>query len=350
MIALSSPGPDLESVASSGEIRKIEVAMQREITPFKDLVSLFKLIKIFKKERPDMVHSITPKAGLLSMIAAKITGVSIRVHTFTGLVFPTSKGLKRTILSLCDKITCSCASHIVAEGAGVKDDLQQNHITHKEITIIGNGNMRGIDLQYYNPEITADEGDKIRASIGAEKSSVVFIFVGRVVRDKGIEELINAFEKLIEENIDARLLIVGDTESKDPLPDEILQKINSNHLIFFNKKWIDDVRPYYSAADVLVFPSYREGFPNVVLEAGAMKLPSIVTDINGSREIIQQEENGVIIPPKDTESLFNQMKRLVLAKEQLTEMGEKARKNVSERFEQSFVRNCHKDFYRKILR
>lgn len=349
MIALSSPGADLESIASSGKIRKLEVPMYRKINPLKDLVSLLKLIKVFRKERPDIVHSITPKAGLLSMIAAKITDVPTRVHTFTGLVFPTSKGLKRSVLSLCDKITCSCASHVVAEGTGVKDDLQQNHITHKEITVIGNGNMRGIDLQYYNPEISAEEGEKIRVSLGAGKSSVVFIFVGRVVRDKGIEELINAFEKLIEEKIDARLLIIGDTESKDPLPDETLQRISSNPLIFFNNKWIDDVRPYYSAADVLVFPSYREGFPNVVLEAGAMKLPSIVTDINGSREIIRQEENGVLIPAKDTETLFNQMKRMALAGEQRKVMGENARKNVSERFEQSFVRNCHKEFYRKII-
>ena len=349
VIAVSSPGGDLDKIAESGKFKTIPVPMNRRISPLKDLISLFRLIKVFKKEKPDIVHSMTPKAGLLTMIASKFTGVSNRVHTFTGLVFPTSSGLKKRILSLCDKITCACATHIIAEGKGVRKDLTSNKITGKKIEILGHGNMRGIDLDFFNKERVLQEANEIRKRIKADEITTVFLFVGRLVGDKGINELIRAFDRLIDEGYNVKLLLVGETEPIDPLQQETLSKINNSPDIYFQNEWIEDVRPYYAASDMLVLPSYREGFPNVVLEAGAMELPSIVTDVNGSREIISNGENGFIIPIKDDEALYNEMKKIAFSKDRFKEMGVRARKNISYHFEKSYVRGCHKEFYRRLI-
>lgn len=346
VVAVASPTPLLDSVAEREGIRAIGVPMERRISPLKDLKSLCKLIRVFKREKPQMVHSMTPKAGMLSMIAAWICRVPIRIHTFTGLVFPTSVGIKRKILMLTDKITCACATHVIPEGEGVKVDLQKNGITKKPLKVLGYGNVRGIDLDHYTrtPEVVA-EAKNIR-----KKGFFTFIFIGRFVRDKGINELIEAFVKMHAEYPDTRLLLVGRFEQNiDPIKQETFKEIESN-IAIDEVGQHKDVRPWLVASDALVFPSYREGFPNVVIEAGAMGLPSIVTDINGSREIIQQGKNGVIIPSKDVGALYEAMKELYLNQEKRIQMARAARHMVSSRYEQSFVRACLKDYYREILK
>lgn len=346
VIAVSSPGEPLEEIKNRERVRTYAVPMERRMAPFKDLKSLWGLIKVFRKEKPDMVHSITPKAGLLSMMAGWICRVPVRLHTFTGLVFPTSTGLKRKILMLTDRLTCACATHVVPEGQGVKDDLQNNHITKKPLRILGYGNIMGVDLKRFNPEDAevAKEVDKIR-----KEGIFTFIFIGRLVGDKGINELIAAFKRLNQEQHNTRLILVGPEEHEiDPLMPETIEEIKRNVAIeAVGKK--NDVRPWLLASDALVFPSYREGFPNVVIEAGAMGLPSIVTDINGSREIIIQGENGVIIPSKDSDALYEAMKTFVENPEIIKKYSQNARPLVASRFEQGFVRQCLKDFYKEIL-
>ena len=293
-----------------------------------------------------MVHSMTPKAGLLSMMAAWLTRVPVRVHTFTGLVFPTAKGLTRKILILTDRITCACATHVIPEGEGVKNDLTNYRITKKPLKVLGQGNVRGIDLERYNPELpeVKAEAAKIR-----KDGVFTFVFVGRLVGDKGINELVGAFERLHKEYPATRLLLVGPEESNlDPLKPETLAKIKENPSIEAVGSQ-PDVRPWFVAADVLVFPSYREGFPNVVIEAGAMGLPSIVTDINGSREIIIEGRNGIIIPARDEDALYQAMKQMVDNPDQLKSMASEARPLIASRYEQSYVRRCLKEYYKEIL-
>ena len=182
VVALSSPGDEMREIEEREGVRTIEVPMERHISPFKDLESLLALIRVFRKERPDMVHSMTPKAGLLCMIAAWWVRVPVRVHTFTGLVFPTSTGLKRRVLMLTDKITCACATNIIPEGNGVKDDLIKNKITKKPLNVLGYGNVRGVDMEYYDrtPKV-AEIAESLR-----DVSLFTFVFVGRIVRDKGL--------------------------------------------------------------------------------------------------------------------------------------------------------------------
>lgn len=346
VVALSSPGEALDEIREREKVRTIAVAMQRHISPVNDLRSLWKLIRVFRKEKPDMVHSMTPKAGLLCMLAAWVCRVPVRIHTFTGLVFPTSTGLKRKILMATDWLTCACATHVIPEGEGVKNDLVTNRITRKPLRVLGYGNVRGIDLNRFDPE----NPEVIKAAgIIRREEVLTFIFIGRLVGDKGIPELVKAFCRLNKELPDTRLLLVGREEPQlDPLGSSTLKEISDNPAIeAIGQK--SDVRPWLLASDIFVLPSHREGFPNVVIEAGAMGLPSIVTDINGSREIIHDGENGLIVPVKNANALYEAMKHLAETPEEIMTMAANARPMIASRFEQIFVRQCLKDYYKEIL-
>ena len=340
VVAVSSPDADLEELGEREDVRTVGVPMERHISIVKDFVSLMRLVRVFAKEKPDMVHSMTPKAGLLCMMAAWMVRVPVRVHTFTGLVWPTAKGLSRRVLMLTDKITCWCATNVIPEGEGVKQDLECC-ITKKPMKVLGYGNVKGVDLEYWKRSEESDNqgvGDVVR-----------FVFVGRIVKDKGMNELVSAFVRLNRECPDTKLVLVGPYEDGlDPVLPETKRMIDECGAIDAVGSQ-QDVRPFYESADVLVFPSYREGFPNVVIEAGAMGLPSIVTDINGSREIVVDGENGVIVPPQNEERLYEAMAWMVSHPQERRRMAERARPMAASRFEQGYVRGCLKDFYREIL-
>ncbi len=346
VVAVSSPGDRLDTLAAREGVRAVAVPMERHISPLKDLKSLWRLVRVFRRERPAMVHSMTPKAGLLSMMAAWICRVPVRLHTFTGLVFPTATGLTQKILVFTDRLTCACATHIVPEGEGVRNDLTSYRITAKPLKVLGHGNVRGIDLERFDPSLpeVMDSAAKIR-----KEGVFTFIFIGRLVRDKGINELVSAFTELNREIPATRLILVGEQEPElDPLSPETLENISGCASIEAVGR-LNDVRPWLAASDALAFPSYREGFPNVVIEAGAMGLPSIVTEINGSREIVSHGVNGVIIPPRDRDALLAAMRNMIGQREDTAKMATAARPMVAGRFEQSFVRKCLKDYYKEIL-
>lgn len=346
VVGLSSPGDALQEVAMREGVRTIAQPMERRISLFRDFKALVGIIKVFRKEQPAMVHSMTPKAGLLCMVAGWMTKVPVRVHTFTGLVFPTSTGLKRRILMFTDWLTCACATHVIPEGEGVKNDLLSNHITKKPLRVLGYGNVMGVDMDYYSRrQEIKDLAEKLR-----DDSVITFLFVGRIVRDKGVNELCAAFTQLNKTIPQSRLWLVGEYEdSLDPISDEarrVVSEYSAIHAVGVKRG--DELLAYYAAADCFVLPSYREGFPNTVLEAGAMGLPSIVTDINGSREIIIEGENGIIVRPKDANALYEAMQRIAHDKAWREQMAGNARKMVGDRFEQSFVRRCLYEFYEAV--
>ena len=346
VVTVSSPGPELEGVRELG-VRTIEVPMERRMSPLKDLKSLWQLIRVFRKERPYMVHSMTPKAGLLCMMAAWLTRVPRRVHTFTGLVWPTATGIGRRILMFTDWLTCAFATHVIPEGDGVKQDLQE-YITKKPMKVLGYGNVSGVDMERFSkrPEVM-ELADNIR-----KVDKFTFLFVGRIVGDKGINELICAFQRLQAECGNIWLLLVGRFEEMlDPLKTETIEAIKSNpNIQHVGPQYGDDLIAYYAASDCFVFPSYREGFPNTVMEAGAMDLPCIVTNINGSREIIVHGENGIIVPSKDEDALYDAMKTMLLDINKRNLFASNARKMIETRFEQGFVKKCLLEFYEDILR
>ncbi len=345
VVALSSPGPEMERVREREGVRTLTVPMERRIAPLKDLVSLIRLIHVFWKERPDMVHSLTPKAGLLSMMAGWVTRVPVRMHTFTGLVFPTATGKLQKLLMAMDRLMCFCATHINPEGEGVKRNLEEYHITSKPLHIIAHGNVNGIDLTHYDrtPEVMA-QADSYR-----QKDTFTFCFVGRMVRDKGINELVSAFLRLHAEHPKVRLVLVGTFEQQlDPVSTETEDAIRHHPAIDF-MDYQPDVRPFLAAADALVFPSYREGFPNVVIQAGALGLPAIVTDINGCNEIILPGQNGVIIPSHDEEALLQAMKHWVTHPDEVKAMAAQARPLVASRYDQPLMWEGLLNEYRTLL-
>lgn len=349
VVLLSSPGVEMEQAKEKHGVATIAIPMERHISPKNDIIALWRIIKALRREKPQMVHSITPKAGLLCMMAARIARVPVRVHTFTGLVWPTETGWKRRILMVTDWLTCACATHIIPEGKGVMADLQNNGITKKPMRVLGHGNVRGIDLERFSKRedvIRMMEEKGLRG-----KSEFTFLFVGRIVRDKGINELVTAFDKLHKEYPGSRLVLVGRYEDElDPVSAWTRRIIEEGRGIeAVGEKLNEELIAYYAAADCYVFPSYREGFPNTVLEAGAMGLPCIVTDINGSREIIVEGENGVIIPPQNEQALYEAMVKMMTDEEGRKRMAGNARRMVAERFEQNYVRQCLFDFYESIL-
>jgi len=351
MVALSSSGKEQQGLAASDGVRCITVEMERHISLLNDLRALVQLVGVMLRERPCMVHSMTPKAGLLCMMAAWLTRVPVRVHTFTGLVFPTTTGLKRRILMLTDSLTCACATHVVPEGEGVRHDLRQYGITRKPMRVLGYGNVRGIDLTHFDPaaEEVRRGRERIEREVFAGERKFTFVFVGRVVSSKGVNELVKAFRRLCDERRKSRLVLVGAFEDTlDPVSASTRREMDGNADILAVGAQ-SDVRPWYAAADVCVLPSYREGVPNVVLEAGAMALPSIVTDINGSREIISNGENGLIVPPRSVDALHEAMCAMMDDDEARRRMAAAARPRIAARYEQGFVRKCLYDFYDEIL-
>ncbi len=348
VILLSSPGEELEVLTSKYGVRSIPVPMERHITPFKDVRSLFSLIRVFRRERPDIVHSITPKAGLLCMLAAWWTKVPVRIHTFTGLVFPTSTGLKRKVLMFTDKITCKCATHIIPEGEGVKHALVENNITNKPLEVLGYGNIRGVDMTYYDrtPEV------REKALLIRDPIKFTFLYVGRIVSDKGINELVNAFIRLYHTHPNTRLVLVGSYEDNlDPIDSQTRDYLKQYHdIVTVGVKKGTDLLAYYAASDCFVLPSYREGFPNTVLEAGALGLPCIVTDVNGSREIIKDGYNGLIVPSHDIDALFSAMKEMVDQPEKRGQMASVARNHIASHYEQGFVNRCQLEYYYSIIK
>lgn len=343
VVAVSSPGEDLKMVGEREGVRIVELPMERRISLFKDILSLWAMIKLIRKEKPWMVYSLTPKAGLVTMIAGKLCGVPVRVHMFTGLVFPTATGLKRQILMFTDRLTCFCATVVNPEGEGVKRDLERYHISSKPLTIIGNGNINGLDMEFYDhtPEVLE------KAKTYQKEGTTTYCFVGRIVGDKGINELVSAFKRLHAEHPATRLLLVGPFEDNlDPVSKETRNTIETLSAIEA-VGWQSDVRPFLAASDVFVFPSYREGFPNVVMQAGALGLPSIVTDINGSNEIIRNEENGVIIPSKDEEALYQTLKDTLENPDKWKTIAANARESIARRYEQQMLWKEIKKFYKQ---
>lgn len=346
VIAVASGGQNLEELSRREKVKTHAIEIKRKISIIDDLIALYQLYTYFRQERPLIVHSITPKAGLLSMMAAKMARVPIRIHTFTGLIFPTSTGAMKHLLIWMDRLLCYCATNIYPEGQGVRNDLVKYNITKKPLKILANGNVNGIDLTFFDPSIFSEE-DKLslKEKLAILPDDFVFIFIGRLVKDKGINELIHAFKKLSSSK--AKLLLVGSLEPDHGLEDNILHEIKNNPDIIsvgFQK----DVRLFLAISDALVFPSYREGFPNVVMQAGAMGLPSIVTDINGSNEIIIHNENGIIIPPKNDLFLYESM---VMVSKDLAlreKLKRNARQMIADRYQQSVVLNALLEEYKNL--
>jgi len=329
---VSSPGSMLDDNCNVENVKGYPISMKREISLFHDVYSLISLIKLFFKLKPDVVHGSTPKAGLLGMIAAWFCKVKTRIYYIHGLRYQGTKGLKRRLLVTMERLSCFFATDVYAVSFGVKDILEQDIITKKKINIIGNGSVNGINTNYFS--VDNKEVIDLRNPLGLTTNNFIFGFVGRLVKDKGINELVAAFLQINKTHPESRLLLVGGFEKGDPIDKNIENEIKTNDRIL-NVGFQKDVRPYYNLMDIFIFPSYREGFGVALMEAAAMNVPSISSNIIGCNEVVSDGYNGVLINSKSKDELFKAMKMLILDETKKNEMAKVCRDYVIEKYEQN---------------
>lgn len=337
--AVSSEIEYLKRCAIAENVKFHHLEMTRKITPLKDLIALIKLFIYLKNEKPEMVHSHTPKAGMLAMIAAKLAGVPLRLHTVGGMPLMESKGVKRKILKGVEKLTYACSTTVYPNSNGLYNFIIENKLTsQKKLKVIANGSTNGINTNYFSVnQISEEFKQSLKDDLKIHESNFIFVFVGRIVGDKGINELIQAFKKIIYNDLNIKLLLVGEEENAiDPLNKETQHELSKNTNII-KVGWQKDIRPYLAISDVLILPTYREGFPNVVMQAGAMGLPSIVTDINGCNEIIENGKNGIIIPVKNVIAIEEAVFKIKDDKIFFNNLKKNAREMITSRYEQQLV-------------
>lgn len=359
--AIAADADELKRVALKYGVKHHHVEMTRAITPLQDLRAVYQLYRYLKKVKPEMVHSHTPKAGLVGMMAAYFAGVPVRMHTVAGLPLLEAVGFKRKILNFVEKLTYAFATNVYPNSYGLKDIiLQERFCAPRKLKVLANGSSNGINTEIFSPATVATaQREELRKELGIAPEDFVFLFVGRLVGDKGINELVRAFKNLTDEvhedsefhvaKKSLKLLLVGPLEQDlDPLAPETLAAIE-NHPQIISVGFQQEVRPYFAISDALVFPSYREGFPNVVLQAGAMELPSIVSDINGCNEIITPLKNGLIVPVKDAAALQSAMKELISNPALYAAMKQCARPHIENLYRQEVVWDALLKEYRELL-
>ncbi len=406
----------LQGVAIREGIRVIDAPMHREISLVADVKSLWTLYKLMRRERPDILHCNTPKGSLLGLLAGKLAGVPNRVYTVTGLRYQGAHGLFRWLLMTMERISCACATKVIPEGQGVLHTLQADKITGKPLQVLHFGNINGIDTSYYSnvalcldsnecfegdlnsnysnesnnldlnlnvpnssngmspwstPTLNSVDGEaeggsreleqelaaqkvvraKVRRDLNLSDDDFVFVFVGRIVKDKGINELVASLKQT-----DCKTIMVGSFDDDDPIDAASKQWLETSDKVRC-VGWQEDVRPYLAAADALVFPSYREGFPNVPIQAGALGIPCIVTNINGCNEIIKDNLNGkIIVAPltsgsdKMQQALESTMQWFVAHSDEVRRMGRNARGYITTRYEHRDVWEATRKMYEKLLK
>lgn len=341
VIAISSGGPKFDKLLTQQGVRGYEVPFTRKtFSLLSDAKAFFKLIKIFRKEKPFIVHSHTSKDGLLCMVAARLCGVPHRLYTIAGLA--DLSGIRGKMLNVAEWLTFACATGIYPNSKSMLEIyLKRGMFKASKAKVLHNGSSNGIDVDYFDEKKVSEESVvSIRKECSCSQDTFVFVFVGRVTGDKGVNEMVQAFSRLCKDDYDTKLIIVGRYEKElDPLLEETAQEIESNGNIIY-AGFQSDVRPYMLSGDALILPSYREGMPNVVLQAGALNRPCIVTNINGCNEIIIDGVNGSIVPRKDADALYQQMKFYCENRDAVKKMGAKSREQIVTRYKRQDLWNA----------
>ncbi|MES2771472.1 MAG: glycosyltransferase family 4 protein [Pseudomonadota bacterium] len=336
--------PLVDEIARS--VRVLHVDMAREIAPWRDLRALFQLWRCLISLRPSVVHSMTPKAGLLAMLAGLLAGIPLRFHTFTGQVWATKTGLARYLLKMIDRLVVAAATRVFADSVSQCRLLEHEAVVRLGgISVLGAGSVAGVDCVRFCPDLS--RRSELRAALGIAETVPVFLFVGRLVRDKGVVDLIEAFTKLISVHPDLVLWLVGPDEqglqsrlqsSKTPCAQGI--------------RWIgatSEPERYMAAADILVLPSYREGFGSVVIEAAACGIPTIAYRIDGIVDAVVHGETGCLVPVGNVPALAEAMLQLAHHHEERQRLGQRGLARVNSDFRSEALTAAWLTFYQQVL-
>jgi glycosyltransferase involved in cell wall biosynthesis len=351
VVMVSSEGPQLQDVLNNEQCRHVVIPMTRKITVFTDLRCLWLLYRLFKKEKPDIVHSHTPKAGLLAMMAAKLAGVKVRIHTIAGLRFMTAKGTTRKILVAMEKLTGKSAAHVWPNSYSLLEYVKANKLVRtSKLEVISKGSSNGINLSRFSASsLKQEKMDEIKKLIGYDPNLFYFLSVGRIVHDKGIDELLGAFTEVYKKNDRARMLLVGAFEDElDPISDRARQ-ILQTHPGVIQAGWHDAVEYFMHFSYALVHPSHREGFPNVLMQAGAMHCPIICSRIEGNVDIVDHEKTGLIFEVRNEKELQEKLEYSLANPVLMKQYAANLRKKIEEHFDQKIVHRELKRRYMQLL-
>lgn len=350
VIMVSSDGREVQQITRDEGVKHEVIPFTRKITPIHDLICIWKLYQLFKREKPDIVHTHTPKAGLLGMIAAKLSGQKIRIHTLAGIPYMATKGAKKGILVKAEKWTYSYATEVWPNSRGLKSFvIEENLCSSDKLRVIGKGSSNGVDLEKFNRGVLK-ENHLVAATmrILPGENDYIILAVGRLVQDKGIEELVHAF---LESKIYSmsKLVLLGSFEQElDPISLDLMKTIEENPRIV-KINWSDHVAHYMALADVLVHASHREGFPNVLLESGAMELPVICSDIIGNNDIVVQQKTGLIFPVKDKSVLKEALEFAFVKRNKMAQLATNLYLEVQENYDQKSVHQELLANYKRLL-
>lgn len=346
----SSAGSELEIFSDKG-VKTWPVPIKRRITPFEDLKSIFKLVRIFRHQKFDIVHAHTPKAGLLGMIASRIAGVKNCIYTCHGLPLETEQGLKKLVLKICEKIIFCCSTKVLVVSQSLLQKVRDCRICNNDkAMVLLDGTACGIDLKRFTKnEVLQSGAERIRTELGISDRDVLIGFIGRLVPDKGIGILLKAFCELTEKCKNAHLLVIGNFEPHRGCLSNEEVTILGNHVKITHIGFTNEIEKYYAVMDILVLPTRREGFPYTLLEAAAMELPVVATKVTGCIDAVEDGASGILVKVDDVAELCDAMLKLAKDPELRMKLGKQGRKRVEKLFDSKRLISEHIRFYKTIL-
>ena len=353
VIAVTMSSHLLEEFCSEEGIQGIGIGMHRSLNPVKDLGSVITMVQHLKKERPEIVHAGTPKAGLIGMISAKLCNVPVRIYHMRGFTFRSHSGWKRILLMLTERISCFCATTVIAHSRSIKAiAIEEGFASEDKINLIINGS-NGIDSKsLFNPsKYSKNDRKQFRHKLGISETDIVVSCIARQMVSKGQTELIKAWPQVLSKFPNAKLLLIGNTEEHEPLPKETVFAIESDNSVYsFDRIPKKDVPDFYYCSDLIVLPTYREGFPNVPLEAAAMGLPIVATQVEGCTDAVIDGVTGTLVPPKTIEPLAKAIIHYLASPELRMKHGNAAQLRVQKEFQREIIWEAQYEFYLSQLK
>jgi glycosyltransferase involved in cell wall biosynthesis len=348
---ITSPGEHLKAFGEREGVAVYGLEMPRRITPLRDLLTLWRLQRYLRRVRPAIVHAHTPKGGLLGMIGAWLARVPVRVYHIRGLPFVTATGAQRLLLRATEYIACALADQVLCVSHSVRQVAVAERICPaRKVKVLLGGSGNGVDSALrFDPAAWPGARTTIRERYSIPPSAFVIGFVGRLVRDKGLTQLLEAWSVLREEYSHVHLLVIGDFEPRDPVPARTQAAMRSDRRIHM-VGWERNTPPFYVAMDLFVLPSHREGFSNVLLEASSMALPLVATRIPGCIDAIDDGVTGTLVPAGDAQSLAGAIRAYVSDADMCRRHGRAGREKVQREFRREAIWQAVCDEYQRLLR